>query len=61
VAIYRKRLADDAIIDSRPIFTVSFRPERDIDGERAFRALLKFALQNYGLRVVTKEQSQDAA
>jgi hypothetical protein len=40
--------------DDRPIFAVSFRAEKDIDGERAFKALLKFALKKYGLRVVTQ-------
>jgi hypothetical protein len=54
-AIYRKRLADDAKANDRPVFAVSFRPEKDIDGPRAFKALLKFALQKYGLRVVSKE------
>jgi hypothetical protein len=61
-AIYRLRLADDAKADDRPIFAVSFRAEKDIDGERAFKALLKFALKKYGLRVVTREaQSKDVA
>jgi hypothetical protein len=60
-AIYRLRLADDVKVDSRPIFTVSFRAEQGIDGSRAFKALLKFALKKYGLRVVTtrEEQSKD--
>lgn len=61
IAIYRLRLADDVKVDSRPVFAVSFRPEKDIDGPRAFKALLKIALRKYGLRVVSKEQSQDAA
>jgi hypothetical protein len=62
VAVFRKRVAADAKTDGRLIFSVSFRPDRDdIDGERAFKALLKSALQKYGLRVVSKEQSQDAA
>jgi len=61
VATYRKRLADDAIVDNRPIFTVSLRAERDIDGPRAFKALLKFALQKFGLRTLRQEQSGDPA
>jgi hypothetical protein len=62
-AIYRMRLADDAKVDDRPIFAVNFRAEEGIDGPRAFRALLKFALRKYGLRVVTtrEEQSKDVA
>jgi hypothetical protein len=52
-AIYRMRLADDAKVDDRPIFTVSFRAEQGINGVRAFKALRKFALQKYGLRAVT--------
>jgi hypothetical protein len=62
-AIYRMRLADDTKVDSRPVFVVSFRPEKGIDGLRAFKALLKFALRKYGLRVVTmkEEQPKDAA
>src|SRR5262245_52620914 len=58
VAVYRQRLVDDATADSRLIFTVSFRPEQDIDGPRAFKALLKFALRKYGLRTLTTEQSK---
>jgi hypothetical protein len=60
-AIYRLRLADDANADDSPIFTVNFRAEEDIDGPRALKALLKLALQKYGLRVVTtrEEQSKD--
>jgi hypothetical protein len=62
-AIYRLRLADDVKVDSRPIFTVSFRAERGIDGVRAFKALLKFSLRKYGLRAVTvrEEPAKDAA
>jgi hypothetical protein len=61
IAIYRLRLADDAKVDERPIFVVHFRPEPGIDGPRAFKSLLKFALRKYGLRVVTtrEEQSKD--
>jgi hypothetical protein len=61
-AIYRMRLVDDTKADNRPVFTVNFRAERDIDGPRAFRALVKFALRKYGLRVVTmkEEQPKDA-
>jgi len=61
VAIYRMRVLDDGKVDDRPVFAVRFRPEKNIDGERALRALLKSALQKYGLRVVSKEQSKDAA
>jgi hypothetical protein len=57
-AIYRKRLADDMKADDRPVFAVSFRPEKDIDGARAFKALVKCALQKYGLRVVTMPEKQ---
>jgi hypothetical protein len=53
-AVYRTRLADDTQADDRPIFTVSFRAEKGIDGSRAFKALVKFALQKYGLRVLGK-------
>jgi len=55
------RVLDDGKVDDRPVFAVRFRPEKNIDGERSLRALLKFALQKYGLRVVSKEQSNDAA
>jgi hypothetical protein len=63
IAIYRLRLADDAKVDERPIFEVRFRPEPGIDGPRAFKSLLKFALRKYGLRVVTmrEEQPKNAA
>src|SRR5262245_6132387 len=63
IAVYRKRLADDAIADSRSVFTVSFRPEADIDGERAFKGLLRLALRKFGLRTLRQEQSRsnDAA
>jgi hypothetical protein len=44
--------------DDRPVFAVSFRPEKDIDGARAFKALVKCALQKYGLRVVTMPEKQ---
>ena len=62
-AIYRLRLADDAKVDGRPVFTVSFRAEQGIDGPRAFRALVKSALQKYGLRAVAvrEEPAKDAA
>jgi len=58
IAIYRLRLADDAKFDERPVFVVHFRPEPGIDGPRAFKSLLKFALRKYGLRVVTKQKEQ---
>ena len=50
-------------VDDRPVFAVSFRAEKGIDGLRAFKALLKFALRKYGLRVVTarEQQPKDAA
>ena len=50
------RVADDAKVDDRPIFTVSFRPEKHIDGPPALKSLLKFALKKYGLRVVAKRE-----
>jgi hypothetical protein len=59
--IYRARLADDAKVDDRPIFVITLRPEKDIDGSRALKALLKLALQKYGLRVLREEQPKDAA
>jgi hypothetical protein len=57
------RLADDAKVNDRVIFTASFRAESGIDGSRAFKALRKFALQKYGLRAVTvrEEQAKDTA
>ena len=61
-AIYRMRLADAAKTDSRPIFTASFIPESGINGPRAFKALLKIAVQKYGLRaaVMRKEEAKNA-
>ena len=61
--VYRMRIADDAKADDRPIFTVSFRAEQGIDGVRAFKALVRFALRKYGLRAVTvrEEPAKDAA
>jgi hypothetical protein len=63
IAIYRLRLADDAKVDERPVFVVHFRPEPGIDGPRALKSLLKFALRKYGLRVVTAREgpAKDAA
>ena len=58
IAIYRLRLADDAKVDERPVFTAHFRAEPGFDGARAFKALLKTALQKYGLRVVTRREDQ---
>jgi hypothetical protein len=62
-AVYRLRRADDAKVDDRPIFVASFRPEKDIDGPRAFKALVKFALRKFGLRAVTTREgpAKDAA
>jgi hypothetical protein len=58
IAIYRLRLADDAKVDERPVFVVHFRPEPEIDGPRALKSLMKFALRKYGLRVVTKREER---
>ncbi len=45
--------------ESRPSFTVVFRPLSGIDGIRALRQLLKAALRRHGLRAVSvKEESQ---
>ena len=62
-AIYRLRLADDAKVDDRPVFTASFRAESGIDGPRAFKSLLKIAAQKYCLRavMVREEPAKDAA
>jgi hypothetical protein len=42
---------------------VHFRPEPEIDGPRALKSLMKFALRKYGLRVVTAREgpAKDAA
>jgi hypothetical protein len=55
-AVYRMRLADDTQADDRPIFTVSFRAEKGIDGSMALKALLRFALRKFGLRVLKNPQ-----
>jgi hypothetical protein len=57
-AIYRARLVDDTKADDRPVFAVNFRPEKDIDGPRALKGLLRTALRKYGLRVVTTREEQ---
>jgi len=40
----------------RPTYRVLLRPEPRVDGERALRALLKFALRRLGLRCISIEQ-----
>jgi hypothetical protein len=37
---------------TRPSYVITFRPEPGIDGPRAVRALLKFALRTLGLRCI---------
>jgi hypothetical protein len=59
--IYRMRLADDAIADSRPVYLILLRAEPGVDGSRALKALLRFALQKFGLRTLRQEQSGDPA
>jgi hypothetical protein len=59
--IYRMRLADDAVADSRPVYLILLRAEPGVDGSRALKALLRFALQKFGLRTLRQEQSKDAA
>jgi hypothetical protein len=39
-------------MSDRPTFTVRFRPEPNVDGIRALRALLKAALRRFGLRAI---------
>jgi hypothetical protein len=38
--------------DQQPVFVVAFRPQANVDGFRALRALLKLALRRFGLRVI---------
>src|SRR5262245_47087542 len=59
--VYRMRLADDAVVDSRPVYLVMLRPEPGINGELALKGLLRFALAKFGLRTLRQEQSNDAA
>jgi len=59
--IYRMRLADDAVRDSRPVFLVLLRAEPGVDGSRALKGLLRFGLQKFGLRTLRQEQSGDTA
>jgi hypothetical protein len=40
----------------RPTYRVLLRPEPRVDGERALRALLKFALRRFGLRCISAEE-----
>jgi hypothetical protein len=40
----------------RPTFVLYLRPEKGIDGVRALRALLKFALRKFGLRALSVEE-----
>src|SRR4029453_15746584 len=63
IAIYRLRLADDGKVVGGPVFLGHFRPEPEIDGPRALKSLMKFALRKYGLRVVTAREgpAKDAA
>jgi hypothetical protein len=45
-------------VDDRPTYVLTLRPEKGIDGLRATKALLKFALRKFGLRVVTIREEQ---
>jgi hypothetical protein len=36
----------------RPIYRVTLRPEPNVDGIRALRAMLKAALRRFGLRAI---------
>jgi hypothetical protein len=57
-AIYWKRRTDDTEVSDRPTFVLVMRPEKGIDGLRATKALLKFALRKFGLRVVAIREEQ---
>jgi hypothetical protein len=35
---------------NRPVYVIGLRPEPEVDGIRALRALLKIALRRFGLR-----------
>jgi hypothetical protein len=45
-------------VDDRPTYVLTLRPEKGIDGLRATKALLKFALRKFGLRVVAIREEQ---
>jgi hypothetical protein len=57
-AIYWQRHLDDMKVDDRPTYVLTLRPEKGIDGLRATKALLKFALRKFGLRVVAMREGQ---
>jgi hypothetical protein len=40
----------------RPIYRLLLQPEPRVDGDRALKALLKFALRRLGLRCVSVEE-----
>jgi hypothetical protein len=58
-AIYWQRHLADMELDNRPTYVLTLRPEKGIDGLRATKALLKFALRKFGLRVVTMKEQPD--
>ena len=41
----------------RPVFVLRLRPLKNVDGVRALRRLLKYALRACGLRCVSVEES----
>jgi hypothetical protein len=45
-------------LDNRPTYVLTLRPEKGIDGLRSTKALLKFALRKFGLRVVAMREGQ---
>src|SRR5262245_26019289 len=51
-SIYWKRHLADMQADDRPTFVLVLRPENGIDGVGATKALQRFALRKFGLRVV---------
>jgi hypothetical protein len=50
------RAAARVMHKQRPTYRVLLRPEPNIDGERALKALLKFALRRLGLRGTSIER-----
>lgn len=44
----------------RPIYTLTIRPEPQIDGIRALRAAIKVLGRRFGLRVVAIHEQRDA-
>jgi hypothetical protein len=50
-SIYWKRHLADMQPDERPTFVLVLRPESGIDGVAATKALQRFALRKFGLRV----------